>query len=598
MLAKKGDMRLAQATIDEFGSNAARHLRQSIGGKKNLSPTGNPFVDTGLAVIAELAGKETFLDLTFEDIWNVFGDGKEIAEINSRLKSFTLVFGNNGPLYQPPQDPKNEPGKYKELRMPKYSSILKNLLEQAEKSNESEDSDVCEVCGEFPKASLELAYSQIQSASNSKKQRKHEFGRDFFPLIGSLRNDAQALPAGSRMFNLCGKCAFAVNYIPLGTMLLNGRLIVFENAHDRFVHQIIARIVHENRQKVSLSNKVETMGQKQPSGFFVDFLVDTFYEMKKKQKRKNTEIRELNIWQFSNSGTGATCDILRIPSTTVEFLYEAVYTQELRTEIKELVRYDNKNINSEDNKFLSCIKAKKDYFGLYPYKTYGGADIKLFTFYLSRILSIGPVQLRRTQQLAKKLFPESKKEQKKYLKSDFFKEIKNKNIIKGKIVELLERGEFLPEDYYSIFPITSVKPFTISNEGWRILEYMFHHLNEVIPELEHNGGENNMKLHPKIKEAAELYFNDYVETRGIKKFKKDILDEFKRNSHDLTRLQNILLSLCEKHEGFGPEEWDSFWHDLSHDENGNFRGYDLLFQFRLILTELYRQNITKKEDDK
>ena len=553
-----------------------------------MNPTGNPFVDTGLAVIAELAGKETFLDLTFEDIWNVFGDGKELAEINSKLKSFTLVFGNNGPLYQPRGE------KNKDVRVRNYSSILKNLLEQAENSDKNKNYDVCEVCGEFPKASLKMAYRDYQSTSKNKKTEEREFGRDFFPLIGSLGSDAQALPAGSRMFNLCGRCTFAVNYIPLGTMLLNGKLIVFENAHDKFVHEIIAQLLRENKEKASLSNKVETKGQKQPSGFFVDFLVDTFNDMKKEQKRKETKIRALNIWQFSNSGTGATCDILRIPSFAVEFLYEAVFDNSLRYEIKELIRYDNKKIKYEDRKFLSCIKAKKDYSGLYPSKKYDGAGIELFTFYLSRILSISPEQLRKTKELEKKLFPETEKEQKRLLKSDFFKDGKNKSIVQGKISELVEHGDLSPEDYRSIFPITSYTPFTASNRGWKILEYMFHHLDDEIPSLKHNGGENNMKMHPKIKEAAELYFNDYIDSKGIKRFKKEVLEDMKRNPSYLPRLQNILLSLCEKHEGFGPDDWDNFWHDLSHDENGNFKGYDLMFQFRLMLTDLYRKEMKNR----
>ena len=52
--------------------------------------TGNPFVDTGLMVILHLANKSDISELTYKNVTTVFGDGRELASMNAKLKSFTL----------------------------------------------------------------------------------------------------------------------------------------------------------------------------------------------------------------------------------------------------------------------------------------------------------------------------------------------------------------------------------------------------------------------------------------------------------------------------------------------------------------------------
>ena len=98
-----------------------------------------------------------------------------------------------------------------------------------------------------------------------------------------------------------------------------------------------------------------------------------------------------------------------------------------------------------------------------------------------------------------------------------------------------------------------------------------------------------MKMNPTILEAAHLYFSDYVKDRGLKRFKKDVLEEFKSGKKHVYWIKNVMCDLSERHVGFGPDDWDSFWHDLCHDEYGNFVGYELLFQMRLALADQYRK---------
>jgi len=186
--------------------------------------TGNPFVDTGQAVISSIAGKDSFTDLTLDEVKEVFGTGKEIADWNLKLKSFTQVFGNNGLLSQPRSDPAQK-------RQNAYIAFLSNLLEQIEEPDYCKDNGICEICGEFPsynKTAVEEALKPYKKSGFN-----HDVGRHNFPLIGSV-SEIQALPGLSRMFNVCPRCLFAVNYIPIGTRLLNGRLIAFESTQTLF----------------------------------------------------------------------------------------------------------------------------------------------------------------------------------------------------------------------------------------------------------------------------------------------------------------------------------------------------------------------------
>ncbi|MDD2666686.1 MAG: hypothetical protein PHD13_04350 [Methanocellales archaeon] len=543
--------------------------------------TGNPFVDTGQAVIAHLAGKEPFTQIDHGDVKRVFGSGDDLADWNSRLKSFTMVFGNNGPLYQPRGE------KYEEFRKRKYISILSGLLAQIENANPN--LGMCECCGEFPACDLNAAYEQV----DDDRESDHAIGRDFFPLIGTLGSDAQALPSSSRMFNVCPRCLFAVNYIPIGTRLLNGKLMVFEGAHQPFVQDIIASIVNENRRLLSVGGeKVETIGKKRPSGETVEWLCYRFREIQRAQKREELpKNAELDIWLFSNSGTSPSCDIMQIPDAAVRFIWDAA-RYGLDSEIASLTMAD-KFIMNPDKHLLNSIRNKTDYIGLYPRKKYDGTSVKMFAFYQTRLLGVPHKTLVASQKLAKGLLLDNTKEQKAWIKSDVFKDTKKRNILKGKIVEMVEGGELSIADYLYIFPVESLFPLLVSYKGFNIITYFLRHLGDEIPNYEYNKyieGES-MKMNPKILEAARLYFNDYVEDRGLKRFKKDVLDEFKRGTKNVYWIENVMCNLSERHEGFGPDDWDIFWHDLCHDEYGNFVGYELLFQMRLALADLYRRKL-------
>src|SRR5947209_3383491 len=105
--------------------------------------TGNPFVDTGLAVIAVLGGLDDIERLTLQTIREVFGDGRDLARWNSRLKSFSQIFGTNNPLFQNAYGYKKSTGP-SPLNYAIYQQTLKNFLENVDAAKGHVR---CEACG-------------------------------------------------------------------------------------------------------------------------------------------------------------------------------------------------------------------------------------------------------------------------------------------------------------------------------------------------------------------------------------------------------------------------------------------------------------------
>jgi hypothetical protein len=168
--------------------------------------TGNPFVDTGLLTLQAHASKQWGLksvmpltpELVAEAMNDAEGFGRWLAKANRQLNSFFMVCTNSALVN--PSTNKNLKDK-KELGLlaeedTGWKDYLETLRCLQAKLVEGYDADapICESCGERP-------------ATNVLKR----VGRDFFPLAGSLGNDAQALPAASRAPRVCALCLIAIH---------------------------------------------------------------------------------------------------------------------------------------------------------------------------------------------------------------------------------------------------------------------------------------------------------------------------------------------------------------------------------------------------
>lgn len=175
--------------------------------------TGNPFVDGGLAVVTHLAGKSGIDELSLTDISKTFSDGSELCRANLRLKSFTMVFGTNGPLTQPA---------YKKSGANEiiYKAVLRRLA--GAMLDEGQAGEPCELTGIRTRFDFHQTCVEALREGGQKLPERKWVGRDWVPLAGSLGNDAQALPAASRPLHVSALALLALQFLPQGLFLSKG----------------------------------------------------------------------------------------------------------------------------------------------------------------------------------------------------------------------------------------------------------------------------------------------------------------------------------------------------------------------------------------
>ncbi len=536
----------------------------------NYGFTGNPFVDSGLCVAAHVLGKNDPWALNLADLKKGLIDGR-IGEYNSKLKSFTMIFGKNGPLTQ---------DRYKHVDRPVlYTQILSNLLDGQQSCNHQ--SSMCEICGEYNAIDITGAFNSALSEFGLKANGIKVIGRHLMPMSGSIGNSAQALPGSVQPLNVCGRCLVAVNFLPLGSMLINGRLVTFECANQPLAMRLIRRIVDENISKLKAGDaKVEISGSKKSPKSVIERLLDLFEQTDPDEQGETKN--PLYIWLYRNSGNGTDCMSMEIPSYALRFLREAI-VYGYRSQINHLLKYDSKQ------QLLPCIQNRHFYRGLLPAKNNPGASLSFAQFYLNRICDISPIAIlsahRIAQQLSKSCSEKSLK------KTDALRDAANKFAVRRIIADMAESGDIDLAAYDTLFPTIQHHPIRVAPLGWDILQLTMCKLNDQdSQELEEKPAMKT--VHPKIEEASSLYFEDYVAGRGIERFKKDVLDRFSHNEIDVRWLRDKFALLAEKHQDFDYGDWD----DFVCDENGKPQAWELLFQMRIRLANLYREYINNQKE--
>ncbi|MDR2202943.1 MAG: hypothetical protein LBE76_01295, partial [Nitrososphaerota archaeon] len=272
----------------------------------HISLTGNPFVDTGLAVLASKSNCESIEELTLEKIKAVH-DGNELACRNSNFKSTFGIFTTNGLLTNPAIKPV-------EKRIQFYSAMVTAFLN---KIGYEDYPERCESCGNPTSLDIDRVIAETIVPLGYKKDDVRYTGRDWFPLAGSIGSDAQALPAASRSPNLCAKCLFSVHYLPQGVILREGKLAVFQSTSPAFWYKFVKPIAVEIDKRV-MANKFETLGSKEGSVTVIKKTFEAMHDLKQMGPGIS-----LFMWLFSNSGQGPDCKIEEIPNSALQFLFKA-----------------------------------------------------------------------------------------------------------------------------------------------------------------------------------------------------------------------------------------------------------------------------------
>lgn len=553
--------------------------------------TGNPFVDTGLYVLTYLAKIGSAEQLTLDAIQAVHGDGTKLARINARLKSFTMVFGSNGPLTQSQYRPKGRQKELSKMNIDTYTGVLAAFLN--EMRNDSRTFPLCEICGTEHGFNFDGVVRRALISAGATDRGIKQVGREWFPLAGSTGNDAQALPSGSRGLCVCAKCLFAVHYMPQGMMLMDRKLVCFQSNFPRIALELTADLTAEYVEMLKAQpnkqggGKVETKGKGDKTKAMVAHLLSW---MEKRQTVMDEEDLpdsvSLTVWLFNN-GKGTDCKIIQIPNHTLQFLWHARH-EGYKNELLSLLATETKA--PERQQLFSCVQDERDYSRLYPFKSFGGASAGLFALYHQLVLGETPSALQSAQRLAQARLANAKAKEEKTLKKAgaFDADKKQRGPTRKLMLDMTQSGEFAPSDYNFLFPTIQWHPIRADLRGWKTIGYYISNPNVKIPDYSDltTQGERSMKPHPKIKQLAKLYFEDYRERRGIGKFKKNILDNFQYvYPNGVAWLRDAFIRFAQDHPDFTNLTWD----DFVLDENGYPQASELLFQMRLELANLYRE---------
>lgn len=614
-----------------------------------INLTGNPFVDTGIFTIkAHLArefGGEPQEVLQAEDIKKAFeskdGFAKWLARANRQLKSFFMVVGTNSALVNPSNNKAmNKSKNYgfldeSDLGWQNYVAKLEELSEELiknEVTNISNNDILCESCGE-----------------RKATQVLDSIGRDYFPLAGSIRNDAQALPAASRAPKICPLCLLAVHWLPLGTGVFNRGLACFQFTEPILTQDLTQSIYERNRsqlettpvnEKLSISFSSDEAKNGKSKKSLGQLLFETINQFNYQRKRNRLpESVTLNIWTFSNAGQSPDSDFFEIPNPSLQFFWDGL---NYKTELERILQREDPR--KPATHLLSAIEQRKEYVGFYPQKAKKGeaksqiASVGLFDLYQTRVLMRPQITLNSAKLFAKlaheKLKSESEKDKnskkvyQQILKENprLMKDQKIRVSLRKMLIEFAEEGKIKLDHYVALFPaanLQNIENLTIeraleiwkpykpnetpkgeairrTNKGWDLFWFYFHHaengtLNfdeEKILQSNLSGEKIAMFTNPKVKKFARDFFELKFEERskldkqkGLEWIKKVIINGFSRGKITVGILQKWFCDLGEVKEGYSNEDWDTFCRD----EWGNLVIGELLFQFRLELVNLYRE---------
>ena len=539
-------------------------------GDEKIELTGNLFVDTGLGVIATLAGLDSIDQLTLEHMKKVYVE-KNIADWNSKLKSYTMLFGTNGLLYQASyrsdkrnseirnntneaSEKKNKGPSEQNKRL--YSCFLKSLLANSKPTGQG---DFCLACGKRTNFNLRSIWNDVLTKNGEKLKNEKFIGRDLFPLIGSIGNDAQALPSASVAPHICARCLFAVQYLPAGVILMNGKLVVFQSSSVEFWYDLVHQI-SDDIQKRIYAGQYETIGKQEKNMAIMHQLVIVSREY---QKKIRGEIGSLYLWQFSNSGASANCVMQEIPNPVLNFFGLVAALRGQLNEIKQIV-------GGKSSFFLDCVIQRKDCNLLYPNKKSQGATPELFCLYQNEILNRSPNTLNTALRVVKSFARNM--DDKAYLKFLKSKHNIQRMKLQGEMLQLAQKGEFVISEYLSLFGFASNESYRV---GWKTFQYCLYHRDIKSFHVDGLRIENDQPAVPdqNLAYIALLIFNSYSSKRGAMRFERDVLSMANRGKLYPAWLKNQFLILAENHSGVDYGLWT--W--LS---EGNV--YDTIFQMRLM----------------
>ncbi len=514
--------------------------------------TGNAFVDNGLAALATLSNCKTIDQLTLRKMKNVHKDGTKLARANSRLRSFIDIFTINSIITNPSF-------KDKEKCKRDYAKITTAMLNNI--GNEDNE-NMCEMCGNSRSMDLDKIVRKVV-----KEGEKRDIGRDWFPLAGSIVNDAQSLPSGSRSLSVCATCMFAVQYLPQSVIKNRGMLTIFQSTSTTFWYKLVKSVVNEMTSKLSTKtkgDKIDTLGSGKEGGGMIAIVNEMINLMEKMKLEPGTS---LITWEFVN-GKKANYDTNEIPNYALVFLDKARQLG-LRDEINTLIH--------KDKNLLYHIINRHDYLSLYPSKRHenDGVSPEFFLLYQTHIRNYNPSLLHTAFKIADYVLKnkiDNRKHKDFGIDIDKSQDGGQRTRVKQWIVDMVQEGRITFDEYYDLFVTNDKNP-------WTLIKYYLLKPNVSFEKKQYTISNINTEHKKALQEIGTILYNSLIERKGEDRFKKEVLDRFAANKIGENWLRKQFEILHEQ----GEFDYTDNWNKLVRDDNI----YEALYLLRLLFTTLF-----------
>lgn len=393
--------------------------------------TGNAFLNQALITVEVLAGLNKVSEITPEVLRAQFDDNK-VWELYRRMKNYTMLFTRNGLLFN---DAK--------LGVTIYRKLFESILRDVDVSGPYQ----CEISGlKFSKPFSECYINVLNELDVSEKEIKKKdctINRCWFPLIGGLGSDAQALPQAKFDIRIHPVCLVVMQFLPFSALLYKGRILLFDTANFDFSKDFIAKSVERIQEAIKMTPQKEAIENIKDfdKGKYLLRAIELYSD---KHIYYGDCYTDINLWSFTNSGTGASCEIDRIPSRVFRDLFHLFKKPDCQTDLRII-------LNSKyANAFLESLENGGDYEGLYPRKSYEGVSVQFFEEYQTLIGR--SIHLEYAKYIAALLKNSTlpKADEKLLEKTDAYREQKYVVLIQRILVEAAQKGKWTLEHHLDI----------------------------------------------------------------------------------------------------------------------------------------------------
>ncbi len=308
-----------------------------------LKLTGFPLPDVGILTLTAMAGKSDPADVTLDDL-DAAADYLEkfYSQPLGKYVAGSLAFTTNGGFTQPSW---NAP-KFATKR-PAYASLvlrghqrrdLEPLLAILDDSGRADYREM--VLRDQPNAPRcvftgEPAYLRVS--------------RDMLPMFNG-RGIMNFSAMGESGLPVSEVILLAIHALPLGCVVAQGALLAVESDDHALMFEFVKANLEQNLRFINLANqndyeKFPNLGSYKTR--LIDVLVSSFSTSEGKLSNEDFRAPSLMAYHFSNYGANARVSIYALPSSTVQFVWEASKDQHAAV-WREIVRSGQTQDKSRD----------------------------------------------------------------------------------------------------------------------------------------------------------------------------------------------------------------------------------------------------------